>query len=333
MRDPAFWWRRSAAGTLLAPAGALYGLFTAARMRQPGMRAAVPVICVGNLTLGGSGKTPTAIAIAQLLKQAGHAPVMLTRGYGGREHGPLRVAPDAHAQAVGDEPLLLARAAPTIVAADRPAGAAVAVEHGASIIVMDDGLQNPSLHKDLALAVVDGRRGIGNARVFPAGPLRAPLVAQLDHIDAALVVGEPAGATPVIAATLAHHRPVFHATLMPDLATVEHWRTRRVLAFAGIGDPQKFFDTLAQAGIDTVTCRAFPDHHRYTAQDAADLVAAAEHDNLHLITTEKDLVRIAGDPGLATLARRAAALPVTLVLQEPQAFANFVLAALNRRAS
>src|SRR5690606_37318827 len=140
------------AGTLLAPAGALYGVVTAARMRRPGVQAAVPVICVGNLTLGGTGKTPTAIAIAHLLTEAGHTPVMLTRGYGGRNRGPLRVMPDAVAGAVGDEPLLLARAAPTIVSADRPAGAVAAIENGASVIVMDDGLQNPSLRKDLALA-------------------------------------------------------------------------------------------------------------------------------------------------------------------------------------
>jgi tetraacyldisaccharide 4'-kinase len=330
MREPAFWWRRSPAGALLAPLGALYGTVTAARMRRPGARAAVPVICVGNLTLGGSGKTPTAIAIAQLLKDQGHTPVMLTRGYGGRERGPLRVMPDALAPMVGDEPLLLARAATTIVAADRPAGAATAVEHGASVIVMDDGLQNPSLHKHLALAVIDGRRGIGNGRVFPAGPLRAPLVAQLKHIDAALIVGESSGATPVIAATLAHHRPVFHATLAADPAAVERWRGRKVLAFAGIGDPQKFFDTLAQSGIDTIVRRAYADHHRYTAQDAADLIALADRDNLQLLTTEKDLVRIAGDADIAALAQRVAALPVTLALQEPQAFANFVLARINR---
>jgi tetraacyldisaccharide 4'-kinase len=328
MREPAFWWRRSSAGALLAPVGALYGALTAARMRKSGVRVGVPVICVGNLTLGGSGKTPAAIAIARLLSGAGQTPMMLTRGYGGRERGPLRVAPDASAQAVGDEPLLLARAAPTIVATDRPAGAAMAVEHGANVIVMDDGLQNPSLHKDLALAVVDGRRGVGNGRVFPAGPLRAPLAAQLKHIDAALVVGEPAGAAPVVAATLAQHRPVFHATLVPDPAMVERWRGRRVLAFAGIGDPQKFFDTLAQSGIDAVARRAFADHHRYTAQEADNLIAAANRDNLQLLTTEKDLVRIAGDANLDMLAQRIGALPVRLALQEPQTFAKFVLARL-----
>jgi len=332
MREPGFWWRRSLAGALLAPAGALYGAVSAARMRRPGVRAAVPVICVGNLTLGGSGKTPTAIAIAQLLKDRGHTPVMLTRGYGGRERGPLRVTPQARAETVGDEPLLLARAAPTIVAADRPAGAALAVEHGADVIVMDDGLQNPSLQKDLSLAVVDGRRGIGNGRVFPAGPLRAPLAAQLRHIDAALIVGEADGAAPVIAVTLAHHRPVFHAALAPDPLTVAQWRGRRVLAFAGIGDPQKFFDTLAEAGIDTAIRRAFPDHHRYTAQEAAALIATAERDRLHLLTTEKDLVRIAGDAALTALAARASALPVTLELREPQAFASFVLAGIERQS-
>jgi len=173
MRDPPFWWtERSAVATMLAPLGVCYGAIAAWRMARSGRKAPVPVICVGNFTMGGAGKTPSAIAFARLLLMSGHSPFFLSRGYGGQVAGPVRVD-DQHAVDVGDEPLLLCRVAPTIVARDRPAGALAAAEAGADVIVMDDGLQNPSLAKDLAVAVVDGRRGIGNGRIFPAGPLRA----------------------------------------------------------------------------------------------------------------------------------------------------------------
>src|SRR5215471_2279010 len=189
MREPAFWWREPGLlAALLAPLGALYGAVAALRLQLPGRRARVPVVCVGNLTLGGSGKTPTAIAIARMLQAAGDRPVFLTRGYGGRLAGPVLVTPSHTAAEVGDEPLLLARVAPTIVARDRVTGAAAAEAAGAGIIVMDDGFQNPSLEKDLSVLVVDGRRGIGNDHVFPAGPLRAPLAAQLAGADAVLVI-------------------------------------------------------------------------------------------------------------------------------------------------
>src|SRR5580700_4417453 len=194
MREPAFWWQ-SGSGTWLAPLGAIYGAVAAARMRLRGQRAGVPVICVGNLTVGGSGKTPAALAVAHLLHAAHQRPFFLSRGYGGRLAGPVRVNPAVHRAAdVGDEPLLLARLAPTVVARDRPAGAKFAQFAGAGVIVMDDGFQNPSLAKTLAIVVVDGRRGIGNGRIIPAGPLRAPLGIQLDHAQAIVVVGPPVGA-------------------------------------------------------------------------------------------------------------------------------------------
>src|SRR5262245_48992778 len=191
MRDPAFWWRPAGvAAALLSPIGAIYGVVAGARMTRPGRRAGVPVICIGNLTLGGAGKTPAAICAAQILIDAGHKPFVLSRGYGGTLEGPVQVDPKRHPAAeVGDEPLLLARAAPTVVARDRVAGAEAARAAGAGSIVMDDGFQSPNLHKDLSVLVVDGRRGIGNARVFPAGPLRAPLDAQLRRAGAMLVIG------------------------------------------------------------------------------------------------------------------------------------------------
>ena len=326
MREPSFWWREgSGAAGALAPLAALYGAIAARRMARPGVRAKIPVLCAGNLTLGGSGKTPAAIAIAKLLTAAGERPFFLSRGYGGLLAGPLRVDPQTHRAAdVGDEPLLLAAVAPTIVARDRVAGAKMAQAAGASVIVMDDGLQNPSLYKDLALVVIDGRRGIGNARVFPAGPLRAPLAAQLDRAHALLVIGPVSGAGNVVAAVTARKLPVFHGALAPDRATISALGKNKVLAFAGIGDPEKFFQTLAAAGIEVALRKSFPDHHRYSRNEAAALMAQAERDGLTLLTTEKDIARMAGDPSLAALAAATRALPVTLLLGDENGFRQFL---------
>lgn len=321
MRDPAFWWRpRGLASGLLAPIGTIYGVIAAARMTQAGARAGVPVICVGNFTLGGAGKTPTAMMLARLLIEAGERPCFLTRGYGGDVAGPHRVdAEKDTAVRVGDEALLLAHVAPTIVARDRVAGAAAAKTAGASVIIMDDGLQNPSLAKDYTIAVVDGRRGIGNGEVFPAGPLRAPLAAQLTKTDALLVVGDGDGARDVLAAAQARGLAIYRGRLAPDLAAIGDLKARKVLAFAGIGDPEKFFTTAAAAGIAIAERRAFPDHHPFSAEDAASLVMTAEHDGLALLTTAKDRARMAGEPVLAALAAKSHVLPVTMVVDEIEA--------------
>lgn len=321
MRDPAFWWRESSvAARLLQPFALGYGAIASSRLRKPGQRAQCPVICIGNLTLGGAGKTPTALAIARLLSEAGERPFFLTRGYGGKLDGPVLVDAATHRAAdVGDEPLLLARRAPTVVACDRVAGARFAHEAGATVIVMDDGLQNPSLAKDLAIAVVDARRGIGNGLVFPAGPLRAPLAAQMDMIDAVLVIGERPvqTASPVIMAR-ARNIPVLQARLQPDAAAAKELARRKALAFAGIGDPEKFFSTLAIAGIEAAAEESFPDHHRYSAADAARLLDRCDKAGLIPVTTEKDFARLAGEPALAKLAARARVLPVALVFQDEE---------------
>jgi tetraacyldisaccharide 4'-kinase len=191
---------------------------------------------------------------------------------------------------------------------------------------MDDGLQNAALVKDFTLAVVDGRRGLGNSKVFPAGPLRAPLDAQLKRTDALLVVGDGAGANDIIAA--APGLPVFHGRLRPDPGTSAELKERKVLAFAGIGDPDKFFASAAEAGIVIARRRPFPDHHRFTAEQAAGLIMQAEHDGLALLTTEKDRARMAGEPLLAALAARAHVLPVTLVVDEAAELRALVLAKL-----
>lgn len=318
MREPAFWWQGPGLpARTLAPLGLAYGAISARRMAKAGVRAGLPVLCVGNFTLGGAGKTPTVIMLARLLADAGERPFCISRGYGGTEAGPKRVNGSADSAAeVGDEALLLARAAPTVIARDRVAGAGFARAQGATVIILDDGLQNPSLTKDFTLAVIDARRGIGNALVFPAGPLRAPLAAQLARTDALLVVGEGSAADGAAAQLRARSVPIYHAQLAPDPAAVAALKGQNVLAFAGIGDPDKFFATARAAGIVVSRRRTFPDHHRYTPQDASELILRAERSKLTLLTTEKDRARMHGDPRLAALAASVHTLPVTMVVQE-----------------
>jgi tetraacyldisaccharide 4'-kinase len=330
MREPAFWWRPAGlAARLLAPAAAVYAAVAAWRIGRPGRAAGVAVVCIGDLTVGGAGKTPAAVAVARMLEAAGRRPFLLSRGYGGAIKGPVRVDPSRHrARDVGDEPLLLARAAPTIVARDRIAGAQAARAAGAGTIVMDDGFQNPALNKDLAIVVVDGRRGIGNGKVFPAGPLRAPLDRQLARAQAVLLIGSGPGGDEVGAAARARGLPVFRGGLAPEAQALAALKARRVLAFAGIGDPQKFFATLGEAGIDVGARVSFADHHRYRRSEAQDLIARAERDGLVLVTTEKDAARLAGQDDLKALADRARTLPVRLAVAEEHAFRDFVLASV-----
>jgi tetraacyldisaccharide 4'-kinase len=193
---------------------------------------------------------------------------------------------------------------------------------------MDDGFQNPSLAKDLSIVLVDGRRGIGNGRVIPAGPLRAPLEAQLDRTQALIVVGAATAATRVIERGGGRGIPIFHGRLEPDPAVVKAIGQRKVLAFAGIADPDKFFATLTAAGIQIANRASFPDHHRFSASETLDLVAQAQANNLMLLTTEKDLVRLAGEPALRKLAAHATALPVRLVIEEPDRLRALVLGAI-----
>ena len=319
MRAPAFWWRPhpSPVARLLQAPAVVYGAIAGRRMRQAGTRAALPVVCVGNFTVGGSGKTPAALALAALLAETGMRPFFLTRGYGGRLAGPIRVDPEVHTSTdVGDEALLLARAFPTIVARGRPAGAALCANGGAGVIVMDDGLQNPSLVKDLAIAVIDGAVGIGNGLCLPAGPLRAPLAAQWPRAHAALVVGDGAPGDALAKDAAQRGKPVLTGRLEPDPGVAARLIGRRVLAFAGIGRPDKFFRTLAECGATLVRTRAFADHHPYRADEIRLLLGEADADGLELVTTEKDLVRIAGLAGPGGAAARIQALPVRLAIDD-----------------
>jgi tetraacyldisaccharide 4'-kinase len=312
MRAPSFWWKPGR-GALLSPLAGFYGAAAWLRLRRRGRAAGIPVICLGNLTVGGAGKTPAALTVARILLAAHRRPFFLSRGYGGRLAGPVTVNLNNHSAAdVGDEPLLLARLAPTIVARDRVAGAEAARFGGASVIVMDDGFQNPSLQKDLSILLVDNRRGIGNGRIIPAGPLRAPLEAQLAHAQALVTVGTSDGAAAVEQAARRHRLPIFHGR---------------------IADPEKFFATLDEAGIVSAARQQFPDHHQYTAGEARDLLARADAENLLLLTTEKDHVRLHGDPQLETLAERTSALPVRLVIEEDAGFRQMLLTTARRDTS
>ncbi len=330
---PEFWWRSDlrAAAAGLWPASRIWGAVAAWRIgRRPVFRPPVPVFCVGNFVVGGAGKTPTALAIVRVARSHGLKPGILASGYGGRLKRPTLVDGKAHgADDVGDEALLLARAAPTVVAAERAAGARRLLEEDVDIIVMDDGFQNPSLAKDLSLIAVDAGSGIGNGRMVPAGPLRAPLNLQLRRADGLLVIGQGDAAEPLIRVAARAGRPVMRGKLQPT--KIRAWRRQPILAFAGIGRPQKFFDSLRAIKADVAQTREFADHHVYRTEDADELLAAADADGLRLVTTEKDLVRLAGRTGsLGRLHERSDAFSVTLQFDNPMAATELIEEALRR---
>ena len=307
MNQPAFWQRPDWRATALSPLATLYDMIARRRyLAACPVAATAPVICISNPTVGGAGKTPAAIAVADMLAGAGHRPVFLSRGYGGQLSGPVRVEPEFHKpRDVGDEPILLARRHPAVVSVDRPRGAALAVDHG-DVIVMDDGFQNPSLKKDLSILVVDGETGLGNGRCLPAGPLRMDFGFQAERAQALLVVGNegPAGLAPVL--SLAPSLPVLRGTLEPAGDVPEG----RLVAFAGIGRPEKFFDTLRGLGADVVATVPFADHHPFTDADARRLRGLASENDAMLVTTEKDSVRLHGD-----LAAETSILPVRMTFE------------------
>ena len=286
MRAPDFWQRRGLAAKvlvrLLAPLGALYGASVAlkARLAKP-FDPKIPVICVGNLTAGGSGKTPIAIAVAEILRARGHRPAFLTRGYGGGTSGPALASRGHTAQVMGDEALLLARTAPTIVARDRAAGARLAKEKDASVLVMDDGHQNFTLRKTLSLVVVDAQSGFGNGFRIPAGPLRESVAQGLARADAVILTGD---GSPDLQG---FRGPVLRAHLRPDGSA---FAGKNVFAFAGIGRPEKFVASLQDSGALVTGSCFFADHHGYGEEEIAQLRAVAGE--AILVTTEKDFVRL-----------------------------------------
>lgn len=326
MREPAFWYRPpSLLSRLLAPLGAIYGAVTAQRMSRAGTSARIPVLCVGNYHLGGAGKTPTTLSLVKILRDLGEQPFVVSRGYGGTQQGPLRVDPSAHAAAeVGDEPLMMAALVPIIVSRDRVAGAALARASGASVVLLDDGFQNPSLAKDASLIVIDAARGVGNGCVFPAGPLRAPLEPQIARTDALIVIGEGDAANDIAVTVLRHGAPVLRARLAPDPASVDRLRGQRVLAFAGIGDPARFFATLRACGVDVAEESAFADHHPFTLEEIERLASNAAEKSLMLVSTEKDMARIRSDARLEKYADRIETFAVTLTFDDEAVLRDFV---------
>lgn len=318
-RAPEFWTRTGLVSDLLAPLGwAHAGLSAARRGVTHAMQVAVPVVCVGNLTAGGAGKTPVVLSLAAMLRVRGRAPHILSRGYGGSLTGPLRVDAAHHtASEVGDEPLLLAAAAPCWIGADRVASARAAIAAGADLLLLDDGFQNPALHYDVALIVIDGGYGIGNGRVIPAGPLREPVARALGRADAVVMIGhsEPAlalGRVPLLAARL-------------EPLGADDLKAARVVAFAGIGRPAKFFATLRDLGAAIVATREFSDHHPFAEAELAALAAEAQGKNASLVTTEKDWVRLP-----PAWRGRIRALKVALRWDDPAALDHILAPVLER---
>ncbi len=297
MRQPRFWDRDNGLIPLLlsplARAVELGGRLRRRIVKQ--QRVGVPVICIGNLVVGGAGKTPVALAVAARLAASGRAVHFLSRGYGGRARGPLAVDPGAHqADQVGDEALLLAAAAPTWVARDRPAGARAAARAGAEVVVMDDGHQNPTLYKDLSLVVIDGAYGLGNGRVIPAGPLREPIEAGLERADAVVLIGDARGSVAEHVARALRPKPLLRARMVPTPRS-HRLAGQTVVAFAAIARPEKFFDTLRDIGCRLVGVHGFADHYRFRADEIMALVEEASAAGARLVTTEKDLMRLSGE--------------------------------------
>lgn len=323
MRAPDFWYadKPGLAAIALSPLGGVWTAVSRARamMKKPAV-VDVPVLCVGNAVTGGAGKTPVTLSIAFEAGRRGLVPHILTRGYGGRIRGPRKVdAGTDDAQDVGDEALLLGRVATTWICRDRAEGAHAAVAAGAEIIIMDDGFQNPSLKKDVCLLVVDGETGFGNGLVMPAGPLREPLSDALDRAQAAVILGADNHG---LKERLRPHMPVLTAKVVPA-KTARPVDGKRVLAFAGIGRPEKFFATVKEMGAEVVETRAFSDHHRYRDREIEAILADAREQDAIVMTTEKDWVRLPGEHR-AGIER----LPVEVAWDDPHWFRRLTNAIL-----
>jgi len=316
---PPFWWQKPGWQAIaLSPLSYIYGRAAAKRMSSPSTGSVeVPVICVGNFITGGAGKTPTVQLLTKHIRKKNLRPGILTRGYGGAITTPTIVKPDRHnAHDVGDEALLHAAVATTVISADRPAGAELLVENGCDIIIMDDGFQNPSLRKDYNLVVVDSKRGVGNGFTMPAGPMRVPLSRQIHHVDGLMIIGEEDGADKILRRMARAAKPIFRASIRVVGKT--RIANKRALAFAGIADPSKFFETLERHQVKVEDRQAFGDHHVYVAEDCEDLLERAQRQELQLMTTTKDLARLKdmGDAQMR-LAEACETVKIELVTDDP----------------
>ena len=286
MKTPKFWNNKNWLSTLLMPIGTLYAAATAYRMKNNVPQTTVkPVICIGNLTAGGTGKTPVAISIAKILQSCGYNPNFISRGYGGTLRGAIVDNKVHTAQQVGDEPLLLSKQAPVSINSDRFDAAQKAVENGADIIIMDDGYQNPGLKKDISFLVFDGVFGVGNARPIPAGPLRENFNKGLKRADAAIILGEDKTNLEEKLKKITVFKGKTEA-IKPDI------KNENIIAFAGIGRPQKLYNSLKEAGFNILKTFDFPDHHYYSKKELQDMIEAAKNLKADIYTTSKDMVKI-----------------------------------------
>jgi tetraacyldisaccharide 4'-kinase len=316
-KAPSFWSHDGSLARALSPLSAIGTALTAARVARPGWRAPVPVVCCGNVTVGGAGKTTLVLDLAQRL--SGRDVHILLRGYGGASRGVHRVAPDDPVSLVGDEALLLAQVAPIWTGADRAASARAAIGAGAKILLMDDGLQNPTLVKTGSILVIDGRTGFGNGRVLPAGPLREPVAPAAARCQAAVLIGEDA--TQAIG-RLPPTLPVLRTDLVQD-PSIAALTGRKVVAFAGIALPEKFFSPLRQAGAGLVAVYPFPDHHGYTPREVDELLREARDRQAILVTTPKDAVRLP-----SALRSQVTVVGVGLAWREPEQIDQFLARAI-----
>lgn len=326
-RSEPSWWYSEQPGWqqwVLAPVATIYGTIAASRLkRTTPYRAARPVICVGNFTAGGTGKTPMSLLVAEIVRNQGCEPWFLSRGYGGRLDGQERVDTARHSAAeVGDEPLLLAANGPTVISRDRKLGAEFIARQAPknAVIIMDDGLQNPALAKDLTIAVVDGARGFGNGAVIPAGPLRAPLYAQLAQTDVIIVNGQNSETARHHLAGVTAATTVETLTARPVATGDTAWlQGARVVAYAGIANPERFFRLLESLGATIIERIAFADHQTIAESDAQSLLIRAKQNNATLITTAKDFVRLSGLDGARTnLRTESKTLAIKLLMPDAE---------------
>ena len=295
MKAPAFWDKKtSVASKILKPFGVIYAWMVARRFkRTKPYQAPVPVICVGNISVGGTGKTPVCLALMKILKE--HGFFFLNHGYKSKQKNVL-VDVNMHTPFdVGDEAMMLAGFAPTVVDNHRARGAQLAVKCGAKGIIMDDGFQNPSLIKTLSFVVIDGQKGFGNEGVLPSGPLREPALKGLKRADGVIIVGED---TWGVKFYLQRHKidlPILTGRFVPDAKMLKQLQGKKVFAFAGLGNPRKFFDTLCEAGVEVIGTQSFPDHYFYTRFDIEGMKQKAN--SVPLITTTKDAVKLSEELG------------------------------------